>query len=67
MKFALIYIFRCGFLDGRAGFAYANLQAIYEYMIVIKTRELENDEGGKNKSERADYGHRANPDSAGSL
>lgn len=41
VKFLLIYIFRGGFLDGRAGFTYANLQAIYEYMIVLKTRELE--------------------------
>jgi glycosyltransferase involved in cell wall biosynthesis len=31
---------RGAFLDGRAGLAYANLQAIYEYMIVLKTREL---------------------------
>ncbi len=42
LKFLLIYIFRCGFLDGRAGLTYATLQAIYEYMIVLKTRELEN-------------------------
>lgn len=42
MKFLLIYIFRGGFLDGRAGFTYANLQAIYEYLIVLKARELEN-------------------------
>jgi hypothetical protein len=27
-------------LDGAAGTAYCNLQAIYEYMIVLKTREL---------------------------
>ena len=32
---------RRAFLDGQAGFTYACLQAIYEYMIVIKTRELE--------------------------
>ena len=29
------------FLDGQAGMTYAYLQAIYEYMIVVKTRELE--------------------------
>lgn len=67
LKFALIYIFRCGFLDGRAGLAYANLQAIYEYLIVLKTRELENVEGCKNKSEAADHGYRVKPDSTGSL
>lgn len=41
MKFVLMYFFRLGLLDGRAGFTYAALQAIYEYMIVLKTRELE--------------------------
>ncbi len=39
-KFAMLYIAKRGFLDGRAGFTYATLQAIYEYMIVLKTREL---------------------------
>lgn len=39
-KFLLIYVFRRGFLDGTPGFTYACLQAIYEYMIVLKTREL---------------------------
>jgi len=40
LKFLLLYLARGGFLDGRAGFTYAALQAIYEYMIVLKTREL---------------------------
>jgi hypothetical protein len=39
-KFALLYFAKKGFLDGRPGFTYAVLQAIYEYMIVLKTREL---------------------------
>ena len=30
---------RGAFLDGRPGLTYARLQAIYEYMIVLKTRE----------------------------
>lgn len=41
VKFAYVYLWRRGFLDGAAGFTYAALQAIYEYMIVLKTRELE--------------------------
>ncbi len=41
LKFVLLYVFKRGFLDGRAGFHYALLQSIYEYMIVLKTRELE--------------------------
>jgi hypothetical protein len=28
-------------LDGAAGVAYASLQSFYEYMILLKTRELE--------------------------
>lgn len=41
LKFALLYFLKRGFLDGRAGFTYAALQAFYEYMIVLKSRELE--------------------------
>jgi hypothetical protein len=33
-------IIRRSFLDGSAGFTYATLQAIYEYFIVLKTKEL---------------------------
>ena len=40
-KFFALYVAKRGFLDGRAGFTYATLQAMYEYMIVLKTRELE--------------------------
>lgn len=39
-KFVLLYVARAGFLDGRAGFTYAVLQSVYEYMIELKTREL---------------------------
>lgn len=41
IKFLLLYIIKRGFLDGRAGLTYAVLQSIYEYFIVLKTRELE--------------------------
>ena len=41
MKFAYYYVWRRGFLDGRAGFTYATLQAIYEYLIACKGLELE--------------------------
>jgi glycosyltransferase involved in cell wall biosynthesis len=40
VKFALLYLGKRGFLDGRAGLTYAVLQSIYEYMIVLKVREL---------------------------
>lgn len=41
IKFFILYVAKRGFLDGRAGFTYAMLQSIYEYFIVLKTRELE--------------------------
>lgn len=41
IKFLILYVGKRGFLDGRAGFTYAMLQSIYEYLIVLKTRELE--------------------------
>lgn len=40
IKFLLLYVLKRGFLDGRAGLTYSVLQSIYEYMIVLKTREL---------------------------
>jgi hypothetical protein len=42
VKFLLLYFAKRGFLDGNAGLTYAMLQSFYEYMIVLKTRELEN-------------------------
>jgi len=41
VKFLLLYVGKFGFLDGRAGLSYAILQSIYEYLILLKTRELE--------------------------
>ncbi len=41
LKWLYMVLGRRAFLDGRAGLTYAALQAIYEYMIVVKTRELE--------------------------
>jgi glycosyltransferase involved in cell wall biosynthesis len=40
IKWLYMMFVRGAVLDGRAGIAYANLQALYEYMIVLKTREL---------------------------
>jgi glycosyltransferase involved in cell wall biosynthesis len=40
IKFAYLYILRRGFLDGRAGYTYARLQAAYERSIVMKTRKI---------------------------
>lgn len=40
VKFVYYYFWRRGFLDGKPGFTYATLQAIYEYLIACKHREL---------------------------
>jgi glycosyltransferase involved in cell wall biosynthesis len=40
VRWAYLMFYRRGILDGRAGFVYSTLQAIYEYFIVLKTREL---------------------------
>ncbi len=39
VMFMGLYVGKRGFLDGRAGFVYAVLRAIYEYMIVLKVNE----------------------------
>jgi hypothetical protein len=44
VRFVVLYLGKGGFLDGRAGFTYAVLQAIYEYFIVLKTREIASQE-----------------------
>jgi glycosyltransferase involved in cell wall biosynthesis len=41
IKFIYMLLVRGAFLDGKAGIRYATLQAIYEYMIVLKVKELE--------------------------
>lgn len=40
IKWLYMMFVRGAILDGRAGIVYANLQAMYEYWIVLKTREL---------------------------
>jgi glycosyltransferase involved in cell wall biosynthesis len=40
-RFLYMFIWRAGVLDGAAGFHYCRLLAIYEYLTVLKTRELE--------------------------
>jgi glycosyltransferase involved in cell wall biosynthesis len=40
LKFFYLFLGKMGFLDGYSGFIYCVLQSIYEYMIVVKTREI---------------------------
>jgi hypothetical protein len=37
----LLWVLKSSDLNGRAGFSYAPLQSIYEAMIVLKVKELE--------------------------
>jgi glycosyltransferase involved in cell wall biosynthesis len=40
IAFLVLYVVRMGFLDGVAGYRYARLRAMYEYMITIKQAEI---------------------------
>ena len=42
LRFIYMYFFRLGFLDGRPGLTYCRLLRMYEYMTVLKIRELQN-------------------------
>ncbi|MDR4463471.1 MAG: glycosyltransferase family 2 protein [Nitrospira sp.] len=46
IKFLYFYVWQHGWLDGKPGFTYCVLQAFYEYMIVLKMRELERQQHG---------------------
>ncbi|HEX2917411.1 MAG TPA: glycosyltransferase family 2 protein [Edaphobacter sp.] len=41
IKWAYMMFYRMAVLDGAAGLAYSTLQSFYEYLIVLKTKELE--------------------------
>ncbi len=41
IKWLYMVVFRRAILDGSAGLTYATLQSIYEYLIVLKTKELQ--------------------------
>ncbi|MFB1489925.1 MULTISPECIES: glycosyltransferase family 2 protein [unclassified Thiocapsa] len=43
LRFLYMYLVRRGFLDGYAGLTYCRLLSVYEFMIVLKMRELMKD------------------------
>jgi len=49
-RFLYMYFLKLGFLDGRAGWSYCRLMAMYEYWIILKQREL--GEAHRNRMER---------------
>ncbi len=52
LRFFYMYVLRRGFLDGHAGLTYCRLLAIYEYMILLKTRELLTGQGSASTRSR---------------
>lgn len=40
LRFLYVYVFQAGFLDGREGFIFARLHAMYEFLAVAKAEEL---------------------------
>jgi glycosyltransferase involved in cell wall biosynthesis len=40
LRFCYVYFWQLGFLDGRAGYYFARLHGIYEFLAVAKTHEL---------------------------
>jgi glycosyltransferase involved in cell wall biosynthesis len=60
IKFLFLYVGKRGFLDGTAGYRYAKLLSLYEYMIVLKTKEL----AQKAETPSSDIQVTAKPDSS---
>lgn len=58
LKFCFVYFVKGGFLDGRAGLTYATLMSTYDYMIVLKTRELSEAGEVRSSSAEVDYSGR---------
>ena len=46
LRFLYSYVLKRGFLDGREGYMFCRLLAIYEYMIVIKMKEIRRRQSG---------------------
>jgi hypothetical protein len=40
LRFIYVYFFQAGFLDGREGYIFARLHAVYEFLAVAKAAEL---------------------------
>jgi glycosyltransferase involved in cell wall biosynthesis len=40
LRFLYVYLWQRGFLDGKAGYHFARMHAVYEYLCVVKTEEL---------------------------
>lgn len=45
LRFVYVYFFQAGFLDGREGYIFARLHAVYEFLAVAKAEELRKQRG----------------------
>jgi glycosyltransferase involved in cell wall biosynthesis len=53
LRFLYVYFWQLGFADGREGYHFARLHALYEYLCVVKTLELKK----RKSSDDAGYGY----------
>ena len=54
LRFLYVYIFQAGFLDGREGYIFARLHAMYEFLAVAKAAELRKQRSLAQHPERAE-------------
>ncbi len=47
LRFLYLYVWQRGFLDGREGYYFARLHAMYEFLSVTKTFELRKQRFGR--------------------
>jgi glycosyltransferase involved in cell wall biosynthesis len=62
-RFCFHYLFKAGFLDGRAGWQYAYLMSVYEGLIVLKLheRQLQSEKAGNTAPAKTPTGGVTNP------
>jgi hypothetical protein len=48
LRFMYVYLWQRAFLDGKEGYHFARLHAVYEYLCVVKTVELKKMKSSKN-------------------
>lgn len=51
LRFLYVYVFQAGFLDGREGYIFARLHAVYEFLALAKAAELRKQRAASDTSE----------------
>jgi glycosyltransferase involved in cell wall biosynthesis len=52
LRFLFVYLWQRGFLDGKEGYHFARLHALYEYLCVVKTVELKKIKSSKSADDQ---------------